>query len=296
MVAVLFTDLVGSTDLMSRLGETAFDEVRRAHLAVLAEAIEGVGGEEIKNTGDGVMAVFGSVVDAIHGAVAMQQATERQARQTGVPLEIRIGLSVGEVTFDGDDVFGLPVVEAARLVAAAEPAQILTTAIVSALAAGRAEAQFSDLAPLALKGLPQPVPACEVLWERVGAPAIPMPVFLTDVGRIFVGRDAEIERLRGLWKDTLAGPRRIGLIGGEPGIGKTRLAAELAGQLHHEGALVLAGRCDEDLGVPYQPFVEAFRHYLGHASELRLGRHGGELARLVPEVAAVVSGLPEPLR
>ncbi len=55
MVAVLFTDLVGSTELMARLGEAAFDELRRAHFAALAEAIERTGGEEIKNTGDGVM-------------------------------------------------------------------------------------------------------------------------------------------------------------------------------------------------------------------------------------------------
>ena len=66
------------------------------------------------------MATFASVVDAIGCAVAMQQATERQARTAGTPIAIRVGLSVGEVTFEGDDVFGAPVVEAARLVAAAD--------------------------------------------------------------------------------------------------------------------------------------------------------------------------------
>ena len=48
-------------------------------------------------------------------------------------------------------------------------------------------------------------------------------------------------------------------------MGKTRLAAELAGRVHDDGATVLAGRCDEDLGVPYQPFVEALRHFVDHA-------------------------------
>src|SRR5437867_904624 len=57
---VLFTDLVGSTDLMTQVGEPAFDELRRAHFAALRLAIERTGGEEIKNNGDGVMAVFGS--------------------------------------------------------------------------------------------------------------------------------------------------------------------------------------------------------------------------------------------
>jgi class 3 adenylate cyclase len=297
MVAVLFTDLVGSTDLMARLGEAAYDDLRRPHFAALAQAIERTGGEEIKNTGDGVMATFGSVVDAIGCAVAMQQATERQARTAEAPLAIRVGLSVGEVTFEADDVFGVPVVEAARLVAAAAGGQIVTTVIAKALAAGRAEADFVDLGLLELKGLPQAVAACEVLWEPLPQPTLPLPGLVSDVGRIFVGRDAELERLRQLWKEAVAGEGRLALLTGEPGVGKTRLAAELAAQVQVEGATVLAGRCDEDLGVPYQPFVEALRHFVDHTAELeeRLGRYGGELTRLVPELSDRVPGLPPPL-
>jgi hypothetical protein len=101
-----------------------------------------------------------------------------------------------------------------------------------------------------------------------------------------------------LWKEATAGERRVAFLAGEPGVGKTRLAAELARTVHDEGALVLAGRCDEDLGVPYQPFVEALRHFVDHAPALagRLGRYGGELARLVPEVSVRVPGLPALLR
>ena len=117
---------------------------------------------------------------------------------------------------------------------------------------------------------------------------------MTDIGRIFVGRDGELERLGQLWKEAAAGELRVALLAGEPGVGKTRLAAELARRVHDEGATVLAGRCDEDLGVPYQPFVEALRHFVDHAPVLsdRLGRYGGELARLVPELAERVPGLP----
>src|SRR5205807_10232290 len=128
--------------------------------------------------------------------------------------------------------------------------------------------------------------------------SVPWPHFLTDVGRIFVGRDDEVARLEQLWKEAAAGERRVALIAGEPGVGKTRLAAELAGRAHAEGAVVLAGRCDEGLGVPYQPFVEALRHFVDHLprNQLRnrLGRHAGELARLVPELADLVPGLPAP--
>jgi tetratricopeptide (TPR) repeat protein len=70
--------------------------------------------------------------------------------------------------------------------------------------------------------------------------------------------------------------------------------------VHAEGSVVLAGRCDEDLGVPYQPFLEALRHFIEHTppDELRegLGRHGGELVRLVPELAEGLPDLPAPLR
>jgi class 3 adenylate cyclase len=65
-VTVLFTDLVGSTELLSRLGETAFDELRRAHFSALRKAIDRHGGEEIKTLGDGILAVFSSAAEAVN--------------------------------------------------------------------------------------------------------------------------------------------------------------------------------------------------------------------------------------
>jgi class 3 adenylate cyclase/tetratricopeptide (TPR) repeat protein len=300
-VTVLFTDLVGSTDLLSHLGETTFDDLRRAHFAALREAIERSGGEEVKTLGDGVLAIFGSAADAVTCAVAMQQAADRQARDAPAALAIRVGLALGDVSFEEGDVFGAPVVEAARLVAAAGSGQILTTSVVPVVAGGRSEACFTDLGPLELKGLPQPVGVCEVAWEPLPAPSVPLPALLTDRGRIFVGRERELERLGQLWKEATAGELRIALLAGEPGVGKTRLAAELAGRVSAEGATVLAGRCDEDLGVPYQPFVDALRHFVDHTppEELagRLGRYPGELVRLVPELGQrLPDDLPPPLR
>src|SRR5205807_2606869 len=102
------------------------------------------------------------------------------------------------------------------------------------------------------------VAAVQVEWAPLPQSSVPLPGFLTDIGRIFVGRDSELERLGQLWKEATAGELRVALLAGEPGVGKTRLAAELAGWAHDEGAMVLAGRCDEDLGVPYQhhgPFI-----------------------------------------
>ncbi|MBA3328051.1 MAG: AAA family ATPase, partial [Solirubrobacterales bacterium] len=90
---------------------------------------------------------------------------------------------------------------------------------------------------------------------------------------------------------------RVVLVGGEPGVGKSRLAAELARAAHGDGARVLYGRCDERSLIPYQPFVEALDHHVAHAplDELRSQTaHGGEkLARLVPALGERLPGLPD---
>ncbi len=135
---------------------------------------------------------------------------------------------------------------------------------------------------------------------RPRAGPLPLPGLLTDMGRIFVGRDDELMRLEEVWGRATTGTVEVVLVSGEPGIGKTRLAGELAIRLHADGALVLAGRCDEHLGVPYQPFVEALRHAVDHtpteALPASLGRYAGELVRLVPELAGRVPDLAVPLR
>lgn len=76
-VTVLFTDMVGSTDLLARRGDERFDLVRRAHIGVLRDALSAHGGAEVKPTGDGLMAVFDSASDAASAAVAMQGGIER---------------------------------------------------------------------------------------------------------------------------------------------------------------------------------------------------------------------------
>ena len=89
-----------------------------------------------------------------------------------------------------------------------------------------------------------------------------LPGELAVASEVFVGRQAEIDVLEGAWRLALEGSLRTALLAGEPGIGKTRLTAELARRAHAQGAVVLFGRCDEDLGVPFQPFSEALRAYV----------------------------------
>jgi DNA-binding SARP family transcriptional activator/tetratricopeptide (TPR) repeat protein len=105
----------------------------------------------------------------------------------------------------------------------------------------------------------------------------------------FVGRTAELAALTGEWQRVCRGERRVVAISGEPGIGKTRLTAELCAAAHAGGGLVLLGRCHEDGLVPYEPFVEALRRYVAELPAQALwdllGAEGAVLAALVPELA-----------
>lgn len=155
-ITVMFSDIVGSTDHLVRLGDRDWDDVRRLHFAVLREALAGHGGVEVKNTGDGLMAVFRSTVQAVDCAVAMQ-AGAPQVVVGGTPVGLRIGLSTGEATDENGDWFGTPVVEAARLCNLAGTNESWATAMVPALSGAQAAARFVPLPPQLLKGFDRPV-------------------------------------------------------------------------------------------------------------------------------------------
>src|SRR2546422_251411 len=169
---VLFTDLVGSTGLATRVGPGAAESLRRDHFAILRGAVEATGGREAKTGGGG-----------------------GQDSRRGVLRDLR--------------------------------------------------------------GPREPFPAQEVGWQPAGAPAhtLPLPPGLREVPPVgYVGRDVEREGLTFLFDQVREGARRVALISDEPGIGKTRLATQLAVHGHGDGATELYGRCDEDLGVPYGPW------------------------------------------
>lgn len=299
---VLFTDLVGSTSQRARIGEEAADRLRNAHDVFVRAAIETNRGTVVKHTGDGVMATFSAAVDAVAAGVAIQQAVDLHNRRGETdPIVVRIGISVGDVTFEGDDCFGLPVVEAQRLEAAADGGRILCADIVRHLARGRGGHEFVVHGDLELKGIPGTVPTAEVRWEplaEVAAGAVegaPLPPVLASPSAFpLSGRSEMFDRLVTEWKESATGSRRVVLLAGEPGVGKTRLATEVALVARDQDALVLAGRCDEDLGLAFQPFVEALRFQLelpdAVAPTAWLGPAAGELTRLVPEVADRVQG------
>ena len=302
----MFTDLVGSTEIRSRIGEDAAETLRAVHDEVLGDAIAANGGVIVKHLGDGLMATFPSAAGAVAAAVAMQQELDlRNRRSDGERMQIRVGISTGDVTFDGDDCFGLPVVEAQRLEASAEPATIRCAEMVMLMARGRGGHEFASLGDLELKGLAEPLAACEVLWSPLAQPDAPTvelglpPVFAHATGLPFSGRDEVFEQLVDAWKRCVAGGFEVVLLAGEPGIGKTRLAQELAVRVQGGDGRVLGGRCDEDVTIPFQAFAGALDFFVRQTPPDRvlgeLGEFPGDLIRIVPELDRLVDGLPSAL-
>ena len=262
---VLFTDVEASTELRARIGEAAADRLFRDLERRLSGIVEKRRGRVVKTAGDGVMAAFESASDAVTAAIDMQRAVHR--RDEG--LRLRIGIASGDVSWESGDCFGLPVVTAARLESAAQGGQILVTQVVRWLAGERSTATFDPIGAIDLKGLPEAVEAFRVVWEQApaeeaAAREVPLPGAFANPARVaLVGREAETAELAEAWAAVTGdGARRIVLIGGEAGAGKTRIAAEFARTCHEEGAAVLYGGCDAELAVPYQPWVHALEHLL----------------------------------
>lgn len=152
-------------------------------------------------------------------------------------------------------------------------------------------------------------PAAPLSTPRPAPLRLSLPPELNTTPRIaLVGRQRELLELDRVWaviqgREQWPGGEemplgRVSLLAGEAGIGKTRLLSELSRRLHSEGAVILAGRCTQETLVPFQPFLEALRHYVLHAplEHLRAAaaEHGAELQRLLPELRRRLPGLPAP--
>ena len=158
---ILFTDLVGHTEMMSRLGDERGRDVLREHERITREVLKANGGTEVKTMGDGFMASFGSVTRAVECAIALQRAF---AEQTGEELNVRVGLNAGEPIEEDGDLFGATVILASRIAAKADGGEILVADTVRGLCSGKGFL-FSDRGEFVAKGFEEPVRVYEVRWE-----------------------------------------------------------------------------------------------------------------------------------
>jgi len=146
---VLFTDIVDSTGRLQAVGDAAWRDLLSLHNARLREQLNVFRGREVKTTGDGLLAIFDSPTRAVRCAVAMT----RSVRALGI--EIRVGLHTGEIELVGDDVRGIAVHTAARILALAGPGEVFVSSSTGGLLEGSG-IELEDAGLHELKGLPGP--------------------------------------------------------------------------------------------------------------------------------------------
>jgi class 3 adenylate cyclase len=157
-IAILFTELVSSSELIETLGERPAHDLRARHFALLREAISSSRGVEVKSLGDGLMVVFDEPTASLSCARAMQRATISHPDC----LSMRIGIDVGRPVRDGDDYFGGPVIVAKRLCDAADGGEILISDRLRSLIDHNRCGPLRSRGALVLKGFTRPVTASVV--------------------------------------------------------------------------------------------------------------------------------------
>jgi WD40 repeat protein/energy-coupling factor transporter ATP-binding protein EcfA2 len=226
--------------------------------------VEAWGGKLVELTGDEALGVFDSARQALRAAVELQAAFAAETSADPLlPLNVGIGLDAGEAVPVGDGYRGAALNLAARLCALAGPGETIASESVVHLAGTIPAIGYIELAPADLKGVKQPVRAVRVAGEQTSpsvgpAPTLPraappLPPELDPIVPI-AGRLAELRWLGWHWRRAGHGAGRVLVVSGPPGMGKTRLAAELARRVHAEGSPIVylpAGRRMEELdGTP----------------------------------------------
>lgn len=167
LVAVLAADVVGYSRLMEHDESGTLARLREQRRTCLEPALARYGGRLVKLMGDGALAEFASAVDALSAAIAFQQAVHDAgaAQPETERIVFRIGLHLGDMIVDGNDLYGDGVNVAARLETAAPAGGILVSRTVHEAVTGRLKARFADQGNLALKNIERPVQAFSVKWE-----------------------------------------------------------------------------------------------------------------------------------
>lgn len=154
--AIMFTDIVGSTEMTARLGDRMALELLKAHDAIIRRSLEKHGGTEVKHLGDGILASFDHVGASVACAMEIQAEFATYNGATKTPIRVRIGVHAGEPVEEGDDLFGSAVQLASRICDTAKPDSILVSREVRDSCDGT-DFRFETSGPEALKGFVEPV-------------------------------------------------------------------------------------------------------------------------------------------
>lgn len=308
MVTFLLSDVVGST----RLWEDHPNHMAASlelHDHLFATSIADAGGRLLKSKGEGdsTFNVFARASDAARAALDIQQALTNADWPGEVALTTRMAIHTGEAIERGGDYYGRTVNRVARLRGIASGGEILLTRAAADLVVDSLDgnARLDRLGLQQLRDLDRPETVFSLVasdpgdvdhtaveptdQDRAPLDSMPLPTRLrTTLTEQLVGRHDELGTLIEAWEDALDGTAGFCALRGDAGIGKTRLAAELASIAHDQGALVMMGRCDEFSTGAFEPIGEALRFVLERldptATAELVGDGGGALARLLPDL------------
>ena len=314
----LMTDVVGST-AQWEIAPEGMHAALAVHDSTITDIVTRCGGRCIKHRGEGdsTFSVFDDPADAVRAAAAILRAISTTSWPGGVDINVRASVYTGSAIERDGDYYGAVVNRAARLRSKARRGQALVSGSAAASAIGR----LPETLLLERVGMltMQDIPDAEEVFELVdrhhrgsaGAdspgPAVPaegrrrwatLPVPLRSASTSFSGRVEDLALLVEAFRQARRGSGRVVLLGGDPGIGKTRLTAEFSRRALLDGAIVAFGRSDPEGGLPFRTFVDALSELVAIAPESLLDRYvhafGGELSRIVPLLARRARSVPPP--
>src|SRR5215213_7463496 len=296
----MMTDIIGSAALQRARGDRDADDILRLHAGIVSDHVVAFGGRVRKSLGDGLLISFPSAVAAVRAAAAIQAALQKHnIADPQRAVEIRIGLHTGEVAEQDGDLYGQAVHAAARVVAVAVGGQILASDEVRKHTELQVDWSFLDSGLFWLRGFPERWRLYEVSWNHTSAAArtstVPAPL------APLVDRNAERAMLHQLIGAALGGHGRLALVAGEPGVGKSRLAAEIGDESQARGMRMLIGHCVQMSGAPpYLPYVEIIEQAISNprsplALREALGDVAAEIARIAPALRRVFPDIPPPI-
>ena len=296
-LTVMFCDLVGSTELSARLDPEDMRGILGAYHRAVADAVKSFDGFVAKYMGDGVLVYFGypqahedDAERAVRAGLGVIETVSRLDVKS-VELQARIGIAtglvvvgdlIGEGSAQEQSVVGESPNLAARLQALAAPGAVVIAAATRRLVGDLFE--YRDLGTVEVKGIAGPVPAWQAL--RPSAVASRFEALRGAAFSPLVGRDEEIDLLLRRWARAKAGDGQVVLLAGEPGIGKSRLTAELAERLRAQRHVRMRYFCS-----PYHqdsalfPFIDHLQRASGFARDDLPAAKLGKLEALLSSAA-----------